>query len=109
MDKALETPRAAASRPSRSPRRSSGRSARRRMKARYVVGRDARAMMLTRRLLPDHVFDRVARARSASSAAQAGGGYTASHANRLVVAACVCSIPGRALFGESVSPFHESR
>ena len=33
----------------------------RRMKARYVVGRDARAMMIARRLLPDHVFDRVAR------------------------------------------------
>lgn len=33
----------------------------RRMSARYVVGRDARAMMIVRRLLPDHVFDRVAR------------------------------------------------
>jgi NAD(P)-dependent dehydrogenase (short-subunit alcohol dehydrogenase family) len=33
----------------------------RRMKARYVVGRDARAMMIARRLLPDHVFDRVAK------------------------------------------------
>ena len=33
----------------------------RRMKSRYVVGRDARAMMIARRLLPDHVFDRVAR------------------------------------------------
>ncbi len=32
-----------------------------RMKARYVVGRDARAMLIARRLLPDHVFDRVAR------------------------------------------------
>jgi NAD(P)-dependent dehydrogenase (short-subunit alcohol dehydrogenase family) len=32
-----------------------------RMKARYVVGRDARAMLLVRRLLPDLVFDRVAR------------------------------------------------
>jgi len=32
-----------------------------RMKARYVVGRDARAMILMRRLLPDHVFDRVAK------------------------------------------------
>ncbi len=32
-----------------------------RMKARYVVGRDARAMMIVRRLLPDLVFDRVAR------------------------------------------------
>jgi NAD(P)-dependent dehydrogenase (short-subunit alcohol dehydrogenase family) len=32
-----------------------------RMKSRYVVGRDARAMILARRLLPDHVFDRVAR------------------------------------------------
>jgi NAD(P)-dependent dehydrogenase (short-subunit alcohol dehydrogenase family) len=33
----------------------------RRMKARYVVGRDARAMIIARRLLPDHVFDRVAK------------------------------------------------
>ncbi|HXP28528.1 MAG TPA: SDR family oxidoreductase [Solirubrobacteraceae bacterium] len=32
-----------------------------RMKARYLVGRDARAMVAIRRLLPDHVFDRVAR------------------------------------------------
>jgi NAD(P)-dependent dehydrogenase (short-subunit alcohol dehydrogenase family) len=33
----------------------------RRMKARYVVGRDARAMIVAKRLLPDHVFDRFAR------------------------------------------------
>ena len=33
----------------------------RRMKARYVVGRDAKGMLLVRRLLPDLVFDRVAR------------------------------------------------
>jgi NAD(P)-dependent dehydrogenase (short-subunit alcohol dehydrogenase family) len=33
----------------------------RRMKARYVVGRDARAMIAARRLLPDLVFDRFAR------------------------------------------------
>jgi NAD(P)-dependent dehydrogenase (short-subunit alcohol dehydrogenase family) len=33
----------------------------RRMKSRYVVGRDARAMILARALLPDHVFDRVAK------------------------------------------------
>jgi NAD(P)-dependent dehydrogenase (short-subunit alcohol dehydrogenase family) len=33
----------------------------RRMKSRYVVGRDARAMMIARRLMPDHVFDRVAK------------------------------------------------
>jgi NAD(P)-dependent dehydrogenase (short-subunit alcohol dehydrogenase family) len=32
-----------------------------RMKARYIVGRDARAMLIARRLLPDLVFDRVAR------------------------------------------------
>jgi NAD(P)-dependent dehydrogenase (short-subunit alcohol dehydrogenase family) len=32
-----------------------------RMRARYVVGRDARAMMLVRRLLPDLIWDRVAR------------------------------------------------
>ena len=32
-----------------------------RMRARYVVGRDARAMLLARRLLPDLLFDRVAR------------------------------------------------
>ncbi len=31
------------------------------MKSRYVVGRDARAMIALRRLLPDHVFDRFAR------------------------------------------------
>ncbi|MEA2209028.1 MAG: hypothetical protein QOF54_1505 [Solirubrobacteraceae bacterium] len=31
------------------------------MRSRYVVGRDARAMIAIRRLLPDHVFDRVAR------------------------------------------------
>jgi NAD(P)-dependent dehydrogenase (short-subunit alcohol dehydrogenase family) len=33
----------------------------RRMKARYVVGRDARAMIALRGLLPDLVFDRLAR------------------------------------------------
>lgn len=33
----------------------------RRMRARYVIGRDARAMIVARRLLPDHVFDRVAK------------------------------------------------
>ena len=33
----------------------------RRMKSRYVVGRDARAMILARGLLPDHLFDRVAK------------------------------------------------
>ncbi len=33
----------------------------RRMRARYLVGRDARAMVLAKRLLPDHLFDRVAR------------------------------------------------
>ena len=32
-----------------------------RMKARYVVGRDAQAMLLAKRLLPAHVFDRFAR------------------------------------------------
>jgi NAD(P)-dependent dehydrogenase (short-subunit alcohol dehydrogenase family) len=33
----------------------------RRMKSRYVVGRDARAMILARGLLPDRAFDRVAK------------------------------------------------
>jgi len=33
----------------------------RRMKARYLIGRDAKAMLLAKRLLPDHVFDRLAR------------------------------------------------
>jgi NAD(P)-dependent dehydrogenase (short-subunit alcohol dehydrogenase family) len=33
----------------------------RRMKARYLVGRDAKAMVFVRRLLPDLVFDRFAR------------------------------------------------
>lgn len=32
-----------------------------RMRARYVVGRDAKAMLIVRRLLPDLVFDRIAR------------------------------------------------
>jgi len=32
-----------------------------RMRSRYVVGRDARVMIIVRRLLPDLVFDRVAR------------------------------------------------
>jgi NAD(P)-dependent dehydrogenase (short-subunit alcohol dehydrogenase family) len=32
-----------------------------RMRARYVVGRDARAMLLLKRLLPDLLFDRLAR------------------------------------------------
>lgn len=32
-----------------------------RMRPRYVVGRDARAMLLVRRLLPDRAFDRLAR------------------------------------------------
>jgi NAD(P)-dependent dehydrogenase (short-subunit alcohol dehydrogenase family) len=32
-----------------------------RMKARYVVGRDAKVMLLAKRLLPDLVFDKVAR------------------------------------------------
>ncbi len=33
----------------------------RRMKSRYVVGRDARAMIIARGLLPDHVFDLLAK------------------------------------------------
>ena len=33
----------------------------RRMRARYLIGRDAKAMLLAKRMLPDHVFDRVAR------------------------------------------------
>jgi NAD(P)-dependent dehydrogenase (short-subunit alcohol dehydrogenase family) len=33
----------------------------RRMKARYLIGRDARAMLIAKRLLPDQVFDRLAR------------------------------------------------
>jgi NAD(P)-dependent dehydrogenase (short-subunit alcohol dehydrogenase family) len=33
----------------------------RRMKARYLIGRDAKAMLLAKRLLPDHLFDQVAR------------------------------------------------
>ncbi len=33
----------------------------RRMKARYLIGRDAKAMLLAKRLLPDHVFDRLVR------------------------------------------------
>lgn len=33
----------------------------RRMRARYLVGNDARAMLLAKRLLPDRAFDRVAR------------------------------------------------
>ncbi len=33
----------------------------RRMRARYLIGRDARVMLLARRLLPDHLFDRVTR------------------------------------------------
>jgi NAD(P)-dependent dehydrogenase (short-subunit alcohol dehydrogenase family) len=33
----------------------------RRMRARYLIGRDAKAMLLAKRLLPDHAFDRVAR------------------------------------------------
>jgi NAD(P)-dependent dehydrogenase (short-subunit alcohol dehydrogenase family) len=33
----------------------------RRMKSRYVIGRDAKAMLIGKRLLPDHVFDRVIR------------------------------------------------
>ncbi|MGO9487709.1 MAG: SDR family oxidoreductase [Solirubrobacteraceae bacterium] len=32
-----------------------------RMRARYLIGRDARAMLLARRLLPDLVFDRLAK------------------------------------------------
>ena len=34
-----------------------------RMPARSLVGRDARAMLVARRLLPDHVFDRIVRNR----------------------------------------------
>jgi NAD(P)-dependent dehydrogenase (short-subunit alcohol dehydrogenase family) len=33
----------------------------RRMRARYLVGRDAKALVFIRRLLPDHAWDRVAR------------------------------------------------
>jgi NAD(P)-dependent dehydrogenase (short-subunit alcohol dehydrogenase family) len=32
-----------------------------RMRSRYVVGRDARAMLLAKRVLPDHLFDRLIR------------------------------------------------
>ena len=51
----------AARRPARAgrARRSSSALTARRMRARYVVGRDARAMLAARRLLPDHVFDRM--------------------------------------------------
>jgi NAD(P)-dependent dehydrogenase (short-subunit alcohol dehydrogenase family) len=35
----------------------------RRMRARYLVGRDAQAMLALRRLLPDHLFDRLIRSR----------------------------------------------
>jgi hypothetical protein len=33
----------------------------RRMNARYVIGSDARAMLIAKRLLPDHLFDRLSR------------------------------------------------
>jgi NAD(P)-dependent dehydrogenase (short-subunit alcohol dehydrogenase family) len=33
----------------------------RRMRSRYLIGRDARAMVIVKRLLPDHLFDSVAR------------------------------------------------
>jgi len=33
----------------------------RRMRARYLVGRDARVMLIAKRLLPDHLFDRLVR------------------------------------------------
>jgi hypothetical protein len=33
----------------------------RRMRARYLVGRDAKAMLAIRRVLPDLLFDRLAR------------------------------------------------
>jgi hypothetical protein len=32
-----------------------------RMRARYVVGRDAKAMLIAKALLPDLIFDRIAR------------------------------------------------
>lgn len=32
-----------------------------RMRSRYVIGRDAHAMLMAKRLLPDHLFDRMAR------------------------------------------------
>jgi NAD(P)-dependent dehydrogenase (short-subunit alcohol dehydrogenase family) len=35
----------------------------RRMRARYLVGRDAQAMLVLRRLLPDHLWDRLIRSR----------------------------------------------
>ncbi len=38
-----------------------GALAAKRMRSRYLVGRDARAMLTAKRLLPDHVFDRLAR------------------------------------------------
>ncbi len=34
-----------------------------RMPARSLVGRDAKAMLLVKRLLPDHLFDRIVRGR----------------------------------------------
>ena len=44
------------------------------MKARYLVGRQARGMLLAKRLLPDLVFDRVARRALESERRQDGGG-----------------------------------
>jgi NAD(P)-dependent dehydrogenase (short-subunit alcohol dehydrogenase family) len=38
-----------------------GALAARRMRARYLVGRDARAMLVLKRVLPDHTFDRMLR------------------------------------------------
>ena len=43
------------------PRRSKRALTAPRMKARYLVGRRAKGMLLAKRLLPDHVFDRVIR------------------------------------------------
>jgi prolipoprotein diacylglyceryl transferase len=46
---------------------------------------------------------------SSRASAYEGGGYTASHANRLVVAACVCNMSGSASAAGRASPAHESR
>jgi NAD(P)-dependent dehydrogenase (short-subunit alcohol dehydrogenase family) len=61
MDKALEDTAKRGVPPEQVARTIERALAARRMKARYVVGRDARAMIIARRLLPDHVFDRVAK------------------------------------------------
>ena len=94
------TPPAAASRPSSWPRRSSARSPSARMKARYVVGRRAKGMLLAKRLLPDpHVRSRDPAVAHRLSAVRTAAGTRPSRRTGWWWPPASAASPGRAYCG----------